>query len=117
MLGNDEGAGFGWEDVTTFKFGLEWEGMADLPIRIGYSFCEQPIPDTEMMFNIVAPGVIEQHISFGLTKKCCNNRSYSLAVTKGLSKAVSGANTMEAPGAQDIELEMNQWDIVFGISF
>ncbi len=45
-LGNDDGAGFGWEDMTIVKFGL----MYDLPqawtLYGGYSYGKQPIPES-----------------------------------------------------------------------
>jgi len=117
LLGATDGAGFGWEDMTVFKFGLEWEALVDLPFRFGYSFGDQPIPTTEMMFNMLAPGVIEQHITFGFSRKMCKGKELSVSITKSLNKSISGPNPMEAPGAQTIDLEMNQWEFSIGMSF
>lgn len=117
LLGSDNGSGFGWEDMTTYKFGLEWEGLADMPFRAGYSFGKQPIPDTETMFNILAPGVIEQHLTFGFSRKMCKGKELSVAIMHGLSKSVTGDNPMEVPGAQQIELKMNQWEFTVGLHF
>jgi len=117
LLGDDDGAGFGWEDMTIFKFGLSWEGLADMPLRFGYSYGEQPIPESEMMFNILAPGVIEQHLTFGLTRKLCKGREVSLAITHALSNSVTGPNTMEVEDQQEIELKMHQWEFVLGFAF
>ncbi len=117
LLGSENGSGFGWEDMTIFKFGLEWEGIVDMPLRFGYSYGEQPIPETETMFNILAPGVIEQHITFGFSKKMCKGRELSFTVMHGLTNSVKGDNPMEAPGQQQIELEMNQWEFSLGFSF
>jgi long-chain fatty acid transport protein len=48
QLGDNNGAGFGWEDMDTFKFGLEWERTEQWTYRFGYSFSDdQPIPDSE----------------------------------------------------------------------
>ncbi|MBL7127974.1 MAG: outer membrane protein transport protein [Ignavibacteria bacterium] len=116
QLGNDEGAGFGWKDMTVYKFGLMYEGVPGWSFRGGYSYGKQPIPDSEVMFNILAPGVIEQHITFGLSKVVCNNE-FSIGFMYALNKEVSGANPMEAPGQQTIELSMNQWQIDFGYAF
>jgi long-chain fatty acid transport protein len=43
-LGGAAGAGFGWEDMTTYKFGLEWAQNETNTWRFGYSYGEQPIP-------------------------------------------------------------------------
>jgi long-chain fatty acid transport protein len=117
LLGDDNGSGFGWEDMTTFKFGLEWEGIVDMPIRLGYSYGEQPIPESEMMFNILAPGVIQNHLTFGFSRKMCGGKELSFAVMRAFCTSISGPNPMEVPGQQTIELEMNQWEFSVGFSF
>ncbi|MFH2047822.1 MAG: outer membrane protein transport protein [bacterium] len=117
FLGVDSASGFGWDDMTIFKFGLEWEGIVDLPIRLGYSYGEQPIPDTEVMFNILAPGVIEHHITFGFSRKLCAKKEISFSVMHALTSNVTGANPMEVPDQQTIDLEMNQWEFSIGLSF
>ena len=116
MLGMEDGAGFGWEDMTVYKFGLMYEGVPGWSFRGGYSYGKQPIPDSEVMFNILAPGVIEQHITFGLSKVVCNNE-FSIGFMYALNKEVSGPNPLEAPGQQTIDLSMNQWQIDFGYAF
>ncbi|HSG29143.1 MAG TPA: outer membrane protein transport protein, partial [Candidatus Krumholzibacterium sp.] len=99
-LGEDEGAGFGWKDMTVFKTGAWYLLNSGWMIRAGYSYGEQPIPESEMLFNILAPGVIEQHITFGVSREVGIDRELSLVVTRGLSKTISGPNTLEAPGQQ-----------------
>ena len=76
-----------------------------------------PIPESEMLFNILAPGVIEHHLTFGVSKKLSGGQEISLAVMHGLSSSISGPNTLEIPDQQDIELEMNQWDFEIGFGF
>jgi long-chain fatty acid transport protein len=116
MLGMDDGAGFGWEDMTVYKFGLMYTGVQEWTFMGGFSYGKQPIPDSEVMFNILAPGVIEQHITLGLSK-VVNNNEFSIGFMYALNKEVSGANPMEAPGQQTIDLSMNQWQIDFGYAF
>ncbi|MBI4844380.1 MAG: outer membrane protein transport protein [Nitrospirae bacterium] len=115
-LGTDKGAGFGWEDMIIFKAGVQWASNEEWTWRAGYSYGEQPIPSSEMMFNILAPGVIEQHVTAGFTKKLPNNQEIDVSVMRALSNDISGPNTMEAPGAQTITLEMDQWEFSVGYS-
>lgn len=117
QLGKDDGAGFGWEDMTVFKGGVQWQSSNNWAWRAGFSSGKQPIPETEVMFNILAPGVIEQHATFGFTRTLANSKEVSFSVMHGFSSSVSGANTMEAPGQQTIELKMNQWEFEVGFSF
>ncbi len=119
-LGSDNGAGFGWEDMTIFKLGFNYKVRDDLCARAGFSHGNQPIPESEMNFNILAPGVIENHISFGLTKRLENGKAISCAVTHALSNSVKGIDAVTQAMMQinqNIELTMNQWEVEFGYSF
>lgn len=116
-LGSNNGAGFGWDDIMVFKIGLSYPINEGWTIRGGYSFGDQPIPETEVMFNILAPGVIEQHISFGFSKIINYENELSFFVTRALSASVTGANPLEAPNAQSIELRMDQWEFGMGYTF
>ncbi len=117
FLGNDGGAGFGWEDITVVKVGAQWQAAPEWIVRAGYSYGEQPIPDTEVMFNIIAPGVIEHHITAGCTKKIGSNQELHLALMYALENDVTGANPLEVPGQQTIKLTMNQWEFTAGYSW
>ncbi len=115
-LGDDGGAGFGWEDMTVYKAGLQWE-KRDWTWRFGFSTGDQPIPESEVLFNILAPGVMEEHITVGLTKKLSSGRSFSLSLMRALSSSVTGPNPLEVPGLQTIELKMDQWDLEIGYAW
>jgi long-chain fatty acid transport protein len=110
-LGGSNGAGFGWEDMTVVKLGYQWM-MANMPgwtWRVGYSKGDQPIPDSEVVFNILAPGVMEQHLTFGFTRDLPSNREFNFAFMYALENDVTGSNPL-AP-YQDITLKMSQWEI------
>jgi long-chain fatty acid transport protein len=115
LLGDDKGSGFGWEDMTVVKGGLQYGLQNGLTLRAGYSYGKQPIPETEVLFNIVAPGVIEQHATVGFTKKLGGRKELTLAIMHGFSNSVTGTNPLDP--AQTIELKMNQWEIDLGFGF
>jgi long-chain fatty acid transport protein len=116
-LGGSSGAGFGWQDMTVYKLGYEWASSDAWAWRVGYSFTDQPIPTTETMFNILAPGVVEQHFTFGFTRSYSNNNDFNFALMYAPSVSVKGANPFIAPGgSQDIELEMYQYELAFSYS-
>jgi long-chain fatty acid transport protein len=66
-LGAANGPGFGWRDVTVYKFGLSHDVTSSLVLRAGYSHARQPVPAGETFFNILAPGVVQDHYTFGAT--------------------------------------------------
>ncbi|MDH3743977.1 MAG: outer membrane protein transport protein [Acidobacteriota bacterium] len=116
-LGAANGAGFGWQDMSVIKAGFEWGG-APWTWRLGFSTGDQPIPPSEVLFNILAPGVMEEHFTIGFTRELgSGNRAFSFSLMHAPSVSVSGANRLEAPGAQTITLEMDQWDLEIGYTW
>ena len=116
-LGEDEASGFGWEDMTIVKIGTEYSGIDTWKLRAGFSIGNQPVPESEVLFNILAPGVIENHASVGFSKAFNDKNELSFALMHAFSKTVSGPNVFEVPGQQTIELTMDQWEFTLGFSF
>lgn len=116
-LGSDDGSGFGWEDTTVYKFGAHFTSHPGLTWMGGYSYQSQPVPESEMLFNIVAPGIVEQHLTFGFSKSVGEGRAFNFALMRAFRKEIEGPNTMEAPGFQTIGLTMSQWEFDFSFSF
>ncbi len=116
-LGDDGGAGFGWRDVTAYKLGLQWAANPSLTLRAGYAYAKQPIPESEVLFNILAPGVIEQHITAGFSASVGAKSKVNFSIVRALSKSVTGPNPLEVPGRQTIELKMDQWLFDLGLSY
>jgi long-chain fatty acid transport protein len=110
-LGGSDGAGFGWEDMTIVKLGYQWRASDDWTWRFGYSQGDQPIPDDEVLFNILAPGVMEQHFTTGFTKML-GGGELNFAFMYAPSNSVSGGNPLDP--AQEIELEMDQFELSLG---
>ncbi|MFT4712817.1 MAG: long-chain fatty acid transport protein [Candidatus Azotimanducaceae bacterium] len=114
-LGGDNGAGFGWDDVDTYKFGVEWNASADIVLRAGYSTAKQPINDDQVLFNILAPAVVEQHFTIGATYKLNGDNELSVSLMYAPSESVTGANTFDP--TQQLEIEMHQFELEIGYSF
>jgi long-chain fatty acid transport protein len=108
-LGGDNGAGFGWDDMTTYKIGAQWNNGSDWTWRAGFSHGGQPIDESEVLFNILAPGVMENHITFGFTKPHGENNEWNVALMYAPEESVTGFNSFDP--TQTIELEMYQWEL------
>ena len=108
-LGGSNGGGFGWDDMTIIKLGYQWD-MNDITWRVGFSQGDAPIPESETLFNILAPAVIEQHITFGMTMPMGADAEISFAGMYALSNSISGANPFDG-GATTIEIEMDQFEV------
>ena len=112
--GGSNGFGFGWNDMTIVKAGYEWQQSDDWTFRVGYSNADQPIDSSEVIFNILAPGVIEQHITAGFTKQLADNAEITMSFVYGNGEEVSGSNPLD-PG-QSISIDMNQYLVGFTYS-
>jgi long-chain fatty acid transport protein len=85
--------------------------------RAGYAHCDQPIPESEALINILAPGVIEDHVTAGFTTLLSPKSALHFALMRGFSSTVEGANPLEAPSQQKIKLTMDQRELELGFSF
>ena len=108
-LGGANGAGFGWQDMTIYKLGYQWNSSPDWQWRLGFSTGDQPIPSSEVMFNILAPAVMEEHITFGFTHNMSQTSELNFSAMYAPKASISGANPLN-PG-QNIELEMSQYEL------
>lgn len=114
-LGGEQGAGFGWQDMTTYKVGFEWASDEDNIWRFGYSYGEQPIQAADVLFNVLAPGVMEQHITFGWTRNRANGHQFSVSFMYAPEKTISGTSAFDP--AQTIDLSMSQFELEFSYRF
>jgi len=60
-------AGFGWESMSIISAGIQFKGINRLPLRIGYTYSTNPIPNELAFFNVSATAVIENAFQFGLS--------------------------------------------------
>ena len=108
-LGSSDGAGFGWDDMTIYKLGYQWETSADWTWRAGISHGDQPVSET--LFNILAPAVMETHITGGFTMKTGADSEFSLAAMYAPNSSVTAANPLAGATGQDITIEMTQYEV------
>lgn len=113
-MGGSRGPGFGWDDMTVYKLGFDWniQSLPGYRFRSGFSHTNQPIGSDQVFFNILAPGVIEDHLTFGVTKQLQGDQEMSLSLMYGFEKKVQGRSTFDP--TQTLEIKMHQWELEFG---
>ena len=114
VFGTQKGPGFGWNDINIYKLGVSYQAHPKLILRAGYSHNDQPIPDSEVFLNILAPGVVQDHISVGATWNIDQHQELSIAYTHALEDEVKG-QISPAFGGGEAKLKMSQ-DIL-GLSY
>ena len=113
-LGSDNGSGFGWKDMFVVKVGGEYMVSEKSTLRVGFSHGQSPVPSSEVLFNILAPGVVESHITAGYTRNI-GTKALDFAVVYALNNKISGSNPLDP--AQQVELQMNQFEFEIGFRF
>ena len=122
VLGLSNGPGFGWHDVDVVKFGAEWRASPVWTFRIGYAHNTNPIKSTDVTFNILAPGVVTDHITGGFAYKASANSTFEFSAAYVPSHSVSGPESLVAPfpvptPGSKIELEMHQYQFTLGYTY
>ncbi len=115
-LGGDNGFGFAWQDIDVIKLGAAYDLNADWTLRAGLNVGEQPIPETETFFNILAPGVMEEHVALGFTVALGTDSELSVAFTHALENTVSGPHpTFLGGGTTELTMDQNELEVSFGM--
>lgn len=111
-LGADGGAGFGWDDVTVYKVGVQWDVDADWTVRFGYSKTNQPVPESGVLFNVLAPAVVEEHFTMGLTRRIGKDQELNFAAMYAPENDMDCGCTLPLTGGpESINIGMKQWEI------
>ena len=114
-LGGDNSVGFGWDNINIIKVGAQFQPDDQWTLRAGFAYNENPIDSSEVMFNILAPGVVKYHITGGVEYKLNDAISLLLSGMYAPSTSVSGPNPFNP--AQTIKLEMYQYEVTAGLAW
>jgi long-chain fatty acid transport protein len=106
-LGANGGPGFGWRDVKVWKLAVSHALTPALLLRAGISHATQPVPAGETFFNILSPGVVQDHLTIGATWSGVAGGELSGFFAYARGKAVNGSNSIPASfagGNADVRL-------------
>jgi len=113
LLGADNGPGFGWQDIDVWKLGAEYKYSQQLTLRAGWNHGDNPVSASDVTFNILAPGVIEDHLTLGFTYTLASGNELTMSYMHAFSNDVSGASILPAfmggapAGTETIEMDQN----------
>ncbi|MEQ1712709.1 MAG: outer membrane protein transport protein [Hyphomicrobium sp.] len=117
-LGGANGTGFGWGDMDILKFGMEFRATSDLTLRAGYSYNTQQVKGRDVMFNILAPGVVQHHITGGLMYRWSPNIDLELAGMYAPRNHVTGTEPFPLGNpTHTIDISMAQFELTAGIKY
>lgn len=121
-LGTNNGAGFGWQDITVYKLGVSYQYSPSSTLRFGWNHNDQPIPASQTFFNILAPGVVTDHVTLGGTWKLTKESELSAMYAHAFSKEVKGSGSIPAAfqgytKEADLKMDQNSLSLGFGWNY
>jgi long-chain fatty acid transport protein len=116
FLGTDNGLGFGWEDIDVFRFAALYNYNDKWTLRAGYSYNDSPIPDDQILFNIIAPAVNKHHLTVGFTYEHHENGEWNVAYMHAIhEEQKTSASAFGIPAS--IEMLQNALEIGYSWKF
>ena len=118
-LGGAGDRGFGWSDIDIFKLGVQYQYSSALMLRAGYDHTDNPIQSRDVTFNILAPGVVQDHLTLGFTYNTDKNSELTMAYMHAFQNDVSGPSLFNtflgagAAGNEKIEMYQNSLGIAW----
>jgi long-chain fatty acid transport protein len=116
LFGSSGGPGFGWHDVNVYKIGAEWRANPKWTFRAGYAYSDNPIESSDVTLNILAPGVVQHHITAGASYRMSDSDTLEFSgmyvpesTVTGIEVTPSGRNP-----ARNITLNMHQMQFLVG---
>jgi len=109
QLGANDGPGFGWNDVTVEKAGIDYKVRPALTVRGGYNHSGLPFNSSQTFFNLLAPAVVQNHLTAGATFALHDGREINIAYQHAFETTLNGVNSISpAFGGGNANLQMYQ---------
>ena len=120
-FGSTDGPGFGWRNITVFKLGASYVASPRWTLRVGYGHSDNPVPTTQTLLSVLAPGVVQSHLTAGATYTLPSGLEVTGFVLHALKNTVHGAiNSIPSNfggGQADISLSETSAGLSAGIKF
>ena len=116
-LGGSNGAGFGWADVNVWKLGVQYQVNDRLALRGGYNHSDNPIDAKDVTINILAPGVVQDHVTLGLSYAVGKSGELTVSYMHAFENSVTGAsffNNFGVPaGSETIKMQQDAIGVAY----
>ena len=115
QFGSTNGPGFGWQNMTVYKLGVAYQYEPDLTLRAGFNHNTQQIGPDAAFLNILAPGVVQNHLTLGSTWKLAAKSELSVAYIHAFSQTVTGAiPAAYGGGTASIKMSEDSSGVMYG---
>jgi len=107
--------------VNVYKIGFEYQYNGEITLRAGYNHTDNPIGSQDVTINIVAPGVVQDHVTLGFTHKTKSGGELTVTYMHAFENSVTGPsffNNFTPPGvsagSETIKMQQNAIGIAYG---
>ena len=115
-LGADNGPGFGWQDVNVYRIGVQYRIDPTWTVRAGYNHSDNPIESRDVTFNILAPGVVQNHVTIGFSYAVNPTSEITMAYGHAFENDVTGSS-LAFGGNEKIWMSQNFLGIAWSMKF
>lgn len=115
-LGSSDGPGFGWSSINVYKLGVEFASSEQLTWRAGFNHSDDPVRSRDVTFNILAPGVVQDHFTGGLTYQLSPHGEVTGMYMHAFANTVSGASLVFG-GTEQIHMYQNAYGVAYAHKF
>ena len=116
FLGNSGGPGFGWDDVSVWKLGMEYAYSKQLTLRAGWNHGDNPIQARDVTFNILAPGIVQNHMTLGFSYAMPSGGEWTVSYMHAFDESVTGATNptyFPVGGTDKIRMYQNSLGVAY----
>jgi long-chain fatty acid transport protein len=113
-LGANGGPGFGWRNISVVKLGGDYAINDAFTVRAGVSHSQQPVPSSQTFFNVLAPGVIQDHATLGGSWRLSERNSLDVALLHAFRKKVNGSGSIPPSfGGGEVNIDLAETSLAF----
>ena len=119
-MANQDKWNFHWKNQWVFAVGTEYQATKALTLRAGFNYAKSPIKDEDLNANVIAPAIVETHVTVGASYEFTKNLELSVAYAHAFEHKQSRKNTnmmdqiMYGPKT---EVKMHQDTLAFQLSY
>jgi long-chain fatty acid transport protein len=121
-------AGFGWENISILSAGVQLNLISDLPLRVGYTYSSNPIPEDLVFFSVPATAIIKHAFQFGVgfspSEVFTINATYHHGMSGDATAGpllnpllISGSNPLGMVPGSEVSYDMTTDMIMLGLNF
>ena len=112
---DDALTGFGWQNVFVFNIGAEYSASDKVAIRAGYNHGDSAVPDGLAPINLTTPGIVKDHLSFGLGWQPTRRFRIDAGYVIGFENSVSGVVSGPVPETVTLKSSGNAFQLAFAL--